>query len=243
MPAKRKSHYAHLHFHKLHLRVLLDRVLFFRYIRRLHGRFWGITGLTVMCIGFFVCFSIRPDLIDITTAFSVFGNDVRTAPYFVGSVFFAAYGLWRWRNYLRRTLKRPRPLLDFITLTIIGLYLVALMPLSWRPVSYYIHITGMALTGLSIAATVIVDGLLSKTRRTSNLRQWQFIRLLSFIFIVAGGWFTLGSLEFVGWFNVSLLGETMMLFGYTVWIFIKTYQGEGQRSFLSHMLKKFVFVD
>lgn len=243
MPTKHKKHYTHLRIRKLHLHILLDRILFFRYIRLLHGRFWGITGLAVMCIGFFICFFIRPDLVDITTAFSVFGNDVRTAPYFVGAVFFAAYGLWRWRNYLRRTLKRPRPMLDLIALTIVGLYLVALMPLSWRPVPYFIHVAGMTLVGLSMAATVIVDGLLSKTRRTSNLRQWQFIRLLSFMCIVAGGWFTFGSLEFIAWFHVSLLGETMMLFGYTVWIFIKTYQGEGQRSFLSHMLKRFVFID
>src|SRR5687767_7465523 len=113
---------------KRHIQVLLDKVLIFRFVKNLHGRFWGVAGIIVMVAGFTICFLIRPDLIDISTALSDFGTDIRTAPYFAGSVFFAAYGLWRWRNYLYRNWKRSMPVTGLVTLTILGLYLVALMP-------------------------------------------------------------------------------------------------------------------
>lgn len=218
-------------------------MLLFRYSRRLHGRFWGVAGVLVLSSGMFVCFIIRPDLLQVSTALSMFGNDVRTAPYFAGSMFFAAYGLWRWRNYLRRTLKRPHPLLDLINLTIIGLYLVALMPVGWKPVAYHIHIIGMSLAGASMAAAVITDGMLSKPRRTMRGQIWRLIRLLSFVLILSGGWLTIGSIASIGWYNIALLGEVMMLTGYALWVCVKTYQGEGSRTALSRMLKNVVFID
>ena len=157
-------------FRKHRFQVLLDDVLIFRFFRHLHGRFWCLAGILVLLLGIVVCFAIRPDLLHYSTAISDFGLDVRTAPYFAGSVFFAAYGLWRWRNYLSRTLKRTRPILALITFTIIGLYMVALFPVSWYPWPYRIHFAGVIITGISIAATVIFDILLSKTRKKQNLQ-------------------------------------------------------------------------
>src|SRR2546422_122741 len=86
--------------------VLLDKILIFRFIRSLHGRFWGIIFILVMFSGLYICFAIKPELVSWSTAFSDFGNDVRTVPYFAGTMFFASYALWSWRNYLSRTLNR-----------------------------------------------------------------------------------------------------------------------------------------
>jgi hypothetical protein len=109
---KRKTNkkWVNVSFRNWHIHILMDKVLFLRFLRHLHGRFWGIVGISAMLIGFGICFIIRPDLLRISTAFSYFGNDVRTAPYFAGSVFFAAYGLWRWQQYLARTWKRAMPI-------------------------------------------------------------------------------------------------------------------------------------
>jgi hypothetical protein len=226
-----------------HIQVLLDKVLIFRFIRNLHGRFWGVTGISVMLIGFTICFLIRPDLLQISTAFSDFGNDIRTAPYFAGSVFFAAYGMWRWRNYLYRTWQRTMPVTGLITLTVLGLYLVALMPVSWRPIPYYIHMFGVILAGVSMLATVVFDSLLTKTRSGKHAYAWRIMRFLSFVLILSGGWLTLGSAEPFNWYNVSLLGECLLVGGYFVWISFKTYQGEGNRTVLARILKKMVFID
>lgn len=230
-------------FHKRRFSVLLDDVLIFRFFRRLHGRFWGLAGILGLIIGIIACFAIRPELLTYSTALSDFGLDVRTAPYFAGSVFFAAYGLWRWRNYLARTLKRTRPILALITFTIIGLYMVALFPVSWQPWPYRIHFLGVAITGISMAATVVFDILLSKTRKNQNANKTRFIKMTSFVMIVVGGWLTFGSSHLVLWFSVALVGELMMLVGYALWIGIKTYQGEDPRSALSKQLGRIVFVD
>lgn len=235
-----KKRYLNLRFKRQKIRVLMDRVLIFRFFQKLHGRFWGITAISLMSIGFAICFAIRPDLRDISTAFSDFGNDVRTAPYFAGSVFLGAYGLWRWRNYLARTWKRSMPVTGLVTLTIIGLYVVALVPLSWNS---RVHMAGMVLTGISMLATVVFDGLLSKPRRQDNPLLWRIIRATSFLTIVIGGWLTFGSAQLVGWYHVALLGESLMLLGYLLWVSMKTYQGEGNRSELSKALRKIVLVD
>ena len=87
MGKKQKNFYI-FNFRGKKITVLLDKVLLFRFVRNLHGRFWGITGISFMILGFWVCFLIRPDMLVVSTAFSDFGNDVRTAPYFAGSVFF-----------------------------------------------------------------------------------------------------------------------------------------------------------
>lgn len=223
--------------------LFLDKILIFRFIRSLHGRFWGVTAVLILLTGLGVCFLIQPELIAWSTAFSDFGNDVRTAPYFAGTMFFAAYALWRWRNYLARTLKRSRPLISLLTLTILGFYLVALMPISWQPWPYRIHFFGVLLAGLSMAATVVVDTLLSKTRRNQRTWQWRSLRLLAFSSIIIGGYITFGSASAVGWFDLSLLGELLMLLGYGTWVIVKTYQGEVNRSLLSKQLKNLVLID
>jgi hypothetical protein len=125
--------------------VIADKVLFFRILQRLHGRFWGVAAIIGASLGLSICFIIQPSMWNASTAFSDFGRDVRTAPFFAGSMFFGAYGLWRWRNYLGRTLKRPGPVIGLLTLTIIGLYLVALMPVSWQPWPYRVHFFGVFL--------------------------------------------------------------------------------------------------
>lgn len=225
------------------IRVLIDRLLIFRFIRQLHGRFWGITAMLSMVFGLMICFAIKPDSAHWSTAFSDFGNDVRTAPYFAGSIFFASFGLWRWRNYLGHTLKRTRPLFELITLTIIGLYLVALMPVSWGGIPHHLHIFGVMLTGASMLATVIIDTLLSKPRRTRHADRWRFYRLLSCSLIIIGGWLTLSSSTLLHRYHVSLFGEILILAGYTTWVSMKTYMGEGNRSQLSKLLRTFVLVD
>lgn len=232
--------YLHFKYKNQKIHVLLDKVLIFRFFRRLHGRLWGVTGISLMSIGFAVCFAIRPDLRDISTAFSDFGNDVRTSPYFAGSVFLGAYGMWRWRNYLARTWKRAMPVTGLITLTILGLYVVALVPLSWNS---RVHMAGMILTGISMLVTVVFDGLLSKPSKRPQRLYWQSIRVISFITIIVGGWLTFGSAELIGWYDVALLGESLMLLGYLLWVSMKTYQGEGNRSELSKSLRKIVLID
>lgn len=236
--ARNKNKYVKIKFRRRKLKLLLDKVLVFRFIRNLHGRFWGVTAVAGLTLGLSICFLIRPDMLNISTAYSDFGNDIRTAPYFSGAIFFAAYGLWRWRNYVARTLKHNTIFYYLLSFTIIGLYLVALMPVSWHPWPYRIHVFGFALAGISIATLVIVDGLISKTRRTKHLRTWRLIRLVSFVLIVVGGILTFGSIPAVHWFDLSLLGETLMLGGFALWIYFKTYVGEGAQSKLSLMAKR-----
>jgi hypothetical protein len=224
-------------------KVLLDKVLVFRIMRKLHGRFWGVAAILGLSFGLIICFLIRPDLFSPSAAFSDFGKDVKTAPYFAGAVFFAAYGLWRWRNYLTRTLKRTRPIIMLITLTIIGLYLVALMPVSWRPWPYRVHLFGVVLAGTTMALTVVYDILMSKTRRGHNAFRSRIIKFVSLALIIIGGFVTLGSADIIGWFDFALIGELAMLAGYGIWVFLKTYQGEDPRSGLAKQLKKIVLID
>jgi hypothetical protein len=157
-------------------------------------------------------------------------------------MFFAAYGLWRWRNYLSRTLKRSGIIILLITFTIIGLYLVALMPVGWKPIPYKLHIFGVVLAGISMVLTVVVDGLLTKTKSHRHAISSRLFRLLSIICILVGGYITYGSLEAVGWYELALLGESLILIGYAIWVIMKTYQGEGARSRLSYLVQKLVIV-
>lgn len=230
-------------FGKRTVRFLADRVVVFRLMRSLHGRFWGIAGLIIMCAFFVVCFFIRPDMLKWSTAFSDFGRDVRTAPYLAAALFFGAYGLWRWRNYLRRTLTRARPLSGLVGLTVAGLYIAALFPVAWQPWPYRIHLFGVTLFGASMAATVVVDTLLTRARRSKASPYWRLLRLSSFLLILAGGYITFGSANIVNWFELALLGELSMMAGYTLWIVDKTVRGEGVRSHLSKILHRLVLVD
>lgn len=241
MEKKKVTHYRFtIRGHKF--LVVADKVLFFRLLQRLHGRFWGVAAIIGGIIGLSICFAIRPNLWQVSTAFSDFGKDVRTAPFFAGSMFFAAYGLWRWRNYLGRTLKRPGPVIGLLTLTIIGLYLVALMPVSWQPWPYRLHFFGVFLAGVSMALTVVLDGLLTKTRKSGRAIYVRSVRFLSVLLILIGGFLTFGSAEVVGWFNVALIGESLILLGYGLWVYMKTRQGEGPRTKLSHLVQKIIIV-
>lgn len=237
---KKQLHFSLRH-HKI--TVLLDKLLIFSFFRSLHGRFWGLVSILSIVTGLAICFSIQPSQISWSTAFSAFGNDIRTAPYFAGTMFFAAYALWRWRNYLSRTLKRSRPITGLLTLTIIGFYLVALMPISWQPWPYRLHYFGVIMAGLSMAATVVADTLLSKTRRNQRSMKWRILRFAAFCLIVVGGYITFGSSKVIAWYDLALLGELLMLIGYGIWVVVKTYQGEVNRSLLSKRLKKLVLVD
>jgi hypothetical protein len=229
-------------FRKRKVQIVLDKVLIFRMMHRLHGRFWGVAAMTIMSAAFGICFLIRPDWAREDAALSYFGTDVRTAPYFAGAMFFGAYGLWRWRNYLMRTLRRKRPVSSFIFITILGLYVVALTPMAWQPV-YKVHVFGMLLTGIGVASTVVADSLLTKITATSNITFWRSARFMSFLMIIIGGVIIVGSLQFVAAFNLMMIGELMLLAGYAIWITIKTYMGEGKRSQLSRILKSVVLVD
>lgn len=223
--------------------LLADKVIIFRLMRDLHGRFWGIAGLSIMLLGLLVCLLVRPDMVKWQTAFSDFGRDVRTAPYLAVSLFFGAYGLWRWRNYLRRTLKHARPVTTLLGLTVTGFYLAALMPIAWEPWPYRLHVFGVVLAGAGMAATVVVDTALTRTRRKKGMILWRFMRLVSFLMIIIGGYITLGSNSRVQWFELALLGELMMFTGYGIWVIDKTYRGEGSRSTLSKILHKLVLID
>lgn len=135
------------------------------------------------------------------------------------------------------------PVTGLILLTILGLYLVALMPLGWKPIPYYIHLFGVSLAGLSMLTTVILDGMLSKTRAGIDNTYWRLWRFISLLSIIFGGWLTFGSIEILGWYDLDLIGESLMLFGYFVWILIKTYHGEGGRTLLSKFLRDFVLIN
>lgn len=241
---KSKSYsYRTINLGKRTIRFISDRVIVFRAFRNLHGRFWGIVGLVIMVFLFSVCFVIRPDMLNAGTAISDFGRDVRTAPYLAAALFFGAYGLWRWRNYLRRTLRHSRPVTGLVTLTVVGLYIAALFPVAWEPWSYRIHMFGVMLFGVSMAATVVADTLLTKTRVKKGVRLWRFLRFVSFVLIIVGGYITFGSSGVIGWYKFALLGESMMFLGYAIWIIDKTYRGEGSRSRLSKLFRGIVLID
>ena len=228
---------------KYRITVILDKVLLFQVLRRLHGRFWGVAGVNGMILILAISYALQPTLLENNQPISNLGTDVRTAPYFAGAMFFASYGLWRWRRYLVRTLKRPRPLTWLVMLTIIGLYIVALMPISWEPVGYRAHMFGMTLVGLSALATVIIDTLLTKTHHSAGAWWWRTIRFASVVLISVGGYLTLVSTRTVSLMEASLTGEAMMISGYSLWIYLKTYQGEGRRTKMSRLLKRIVLVD
>lgn len=240
---KKDLSYYTFSYGKRTIRFITDKVFVFNTVKKLHGRFWGVAGLIIMSSLFGLCFLINPNMLSWSTAISDFGKDVRTAPYLAAGLFFGAYGLWRWRNYLNRTLRHSRPVTTLVTLTVIGLYIAALFPVAWEPWPYRIHIFGVFLFGVSMAATVVVDTLLVKTKKKKGFAIWRFLRFLSFSLIIVGGYITFASTPFIGRYSVTLLGEVMMFIGYAIWIIDKTYRGEGARSRLSKLFKGFVLVD
>ncbi len=216
----------------------VDRVLIFRFFRLLHGRFWGLGGLISMMLGAAIGYAIRPDLLRPDIALSELGTDIRTAPFFAGSMFFAAYSLWRWRTYLRRTFKTDRPVVPLISLTILGLYLIALMPVTWEVWPHRLHNLGVMITGLSMAATVLLDSVLSRTKYKKHKILFRLIKSVSLLLIIFGGVVVLLSVEEVAVLSMVLIGEAMMFAGYAVWVILRIYLGEGRQSAIGRIMKK-----
>jgi hypothetical protein len=225
------------------IQVIIDKLLLLRLFKRIHGRYWGVFGLLILLIFLSICYTIARDTVNWSFAISVFGTDPRTTPYFTAGLFFGAYGLWRWRNYLNRTTTNPGIITSLITLTIIGLYLVAFMPLGWTHTVETLHYFGFALAGISMVLTVLADFLLTKTRKSKNQKKWQIIRLFSIFIILTGLLITLLStsrMDFI--LNIALIGELIILIGYGIWIITKTYQGEGRKTGVSKLLNKLVII-
>ncbi len=226
------------------IQVVLDKILLARLFKRLHGRFWGIYGLLVLNIGLMVCFLIKPELWRPETAFSEFSKYSNTAPYYMAGMFAAAFGLWKWRNYLTRTLKNTALITLLITLIVAGLYLIAFMPLGWNEAAEKLHYFGVALVGVSISLTVMADIVLLKTRKKKHFRLWQFFRISSFLIIVSGLVVTaLSANRFGKKLDIALIGEYLMLFGFGLWVILKTYLGEGKRSAISKLVNKVIIFE
>ena len=225
------------------IQLVLDKVLLLRLMRRLEGRFWGIFGLLLLNAALAVCFLLRPDLQSFSTAFSDFGTDIQTAPFFITGVFGAAYGLWRWRNYVSKSFKNPGIITLLLTLIIIGLYLVVFMPVGLTDTIDRLHYFGFAVAGVAMALTVVADLLLRRTRRSKKFRQWRAIRVLSLVMIILGFTITLLSADRFNYdLDISLVGEALLLWGFGLWVIVKTYQGEGTRSGISKLLNKVLIV-
>lgn len=225
------------------VRVIADKLLFIELLKNLEGRLWGLAAVYGISIGFALCFVIQPEMLAWSTAFSDFGRDERTAPYFAGAIFYGAFALWKWRGYLERTSQIRGISTLFVTMTILGFYTVALMPVSWEPVASTLHYIGFAVAAVSMLLTVSFDFLLRKTHDPNNHRLWQLIRILSMLGIVAGVVITAQSELFDDDFDMALLGELLILFSYSTWVLIKTYRPEGEQSAISKTLAKIVTIE
>ena len=93
-----------------------------------------------------------------------------------------------------------------------------------------------------MAATVVIDGLLTRTRLSARIVWARTMRFAAFTMIVAGGFLTYGSSQAIHWFRVSFLGESILFAGYALWIYLKTVEGEGARSKLSTLIQKIVTI-
>ena len=216
----------------------IDKLLVFRFFKLLHGRFWGIGFIMAGVIASGIGYLIRPDLLTVNTPLSQLGSDYRTAPYFAGAMFFAAYSLWRWRLYLSRTLKNPKPIISLVGLTVFGFYLIALFPVSWEVWPHRIHNIGVVIIGTTMAITVLADSVLSKTKRDKHINLWRSFKLLTFVLIVSGGFITYFSLDAVSKMHLILVGELLMYVGYTFWIILKIYLGEGKKSAVARIITR-----
>lgn len=216
----------------------IDKILIFRFFRLLHGRFWGLGTIVSISVGAAISYAIRPDLLAPDAALSELGTDVRTAPFFAGSMFLAAYSLWRWRIYLAHTIKNPRPILPLISLSTLGLYLIALMPVTWEGWPARLHHFGVFILGVSMLLTVSADALLTRNRKSKNNVIWGTIKLLSFLMIVVGGIMVALSMRDVAVWNVVLVGEGLMFLGYASWVILKVALGEGRRSAIGRIFHR-----
>ena len=118
------------------------------------------------------------------------------------------------------------------------------MPLGWTHRVTEIHYTGFLIAGISMMGTVIVDMLLYKTLDNKYKRHWQALRLVSVLLILTGLVVTsLSSTALNEFLKLGLVGEISILAGYTLWVFIKTYQGDCPDSVLSGLLNKIADID
>lgn len=224
--------------------VVADKILFIRLLRSLNGRFWGIFGLLILYISLAICFYISPDLQTWSTAFSDFGTDIKTTTLFSFGLFACGYGLWRWRNYLIQSSKTTGLVLISLTAIIIGAYFVALMPIRINDTIDDLHYLGFFLGGTGMVATVIVDMLLRKVKKGANRKYWQTLRLISLLLIISGLTITvLSNKRFSEQFDYALLGESLVLTGFSIWVLIRTIQGEGVKTNFSKVLSKVLIVD
>ena len=225
------------------IQVVLDKILLLRLMRKLNGRFWGIYGLLGLYLSLALCFWLTPELRDLSTAFSDFGTTVETSVYFSAGLFVAAYGLWRWRIYLTKSSKNPELITFAITLIILGLYMVAFLPLNISDTTDFLHYLGFAIVGAGMVFTVVVDSLLRRTRKSSKQPWWKFVRGVSLLLIVAGFVITLLSSERMSTIlEVALVGESMILIGFSTWLLARTYQGEGVQTGFSRALNRVISV-
>ena len=227
-----------------HIQLVADKILLLRLMKKLNGRFWGIYGLVMLQASIALCFYLQPELQEISTAFSDFGTTAKTAPYFTAGLFAAAYGLWRWRNYLSKSSKHPELITLSITAVIVGLYMVAFLPLNINDTVDSLHYLGFAIAGIGMVVTVLVDLLLRKTRKGRHKVWWQAIRVFCLLLIGAGITITMLSAErLTDTLELALLGEGMLLIGFSLWVMARTYQGEGVQTGFSRALSKVIIID
>lgn len=226
------------------IQLVADKLLLFKLFKKLNGRFWGIYGVLIFSIFMLISFVILPSSRDVSTALSDFGTDIRTAPLFTAALFFAGYGLWKWRNYLAKSSKSPGLVALSITGIIFGLYMVAFLPVGVNDTVERFHYFGFGLAGFFMITTVFLDLLLRKTKKGKAQRKWQFIRIFSLFLIISGAIVTILSADRFGpIINYALVGEGLILLGFATWVMARTYQPEGLQSGFSKVLNKIMIIE
>jgi hypothetical protein len=226
------------------IQLVIDKILLLKLMRELNGRFWGLFSLIMLDISLILCFYIRPELRDISTAFSEFGTYAETAPYFTAGLFAGAYGLWRWRNYISRSSKNPGLVTLLLTIIIISFFMIAFSPLGLNNTVDLFHYFGFGLAGIGMILTVVADLLFRKTKEGKHKFSWQLVRILSLLMIVFGGVITVLSSEKFGYeLGKSLLGESLVLTGFGIWVLTRTYQGEGVQTGFAKILHKVLIIE
>jgi hypothetical protein len=135
-------------------------------------------------------------------------------------------------------MKNTKPVIPLLSMTILGLYLIALMPVTWEVWPARIHYIGVILAGFSMLATVLADSILSTYRRSSKQVFWRSIKLLAFVAILLGGIIVVLSLDEVGMLELILLGEGLIFLGYSIWIVQKIAHGESKRSAIGRLYER-----
>lgn len=226
------------------IQLVADKILLFKLFKKLNGRFWGVYGVVIFSIFMLISFVILPDSRNVSTALSDFGTDIRTAPLFTAALFFAGYGLWKWRNYLAASSKTPSLVTLSITGIIVGLYMIAFLPVGVNDTVEMLHYFGFGIAGFFMVVSVLVDLLLRKTKKGKSQRKWQIIRIASLVLIISGVVVTFLSADrFGSLLTHALIGEGLILLGFATWVIARTYQPEGLQSGFSKVLNKIIIVE